>query len=208
MLVSKGWQVEQDTLRKGNLRFLLASDLSAIYEVFERKVYYVDVRGSTVVDVGAGTGDSCLYFAMLGARKVIGVEPEPSRFALAKRNLHLNPELAYRIELKMGYVRSPGPSTVKSFTLSQLVASIGHPLVLKMDCEGCEYNFILNADDKILAMFDQIFIEYHYGGDFLVRKLKRAGFKVNKSWPIRGYNEFMGKNIYVGYVMANRYYSV
>jgi SAM-dependent methyltransferase len=161
MLVSKGWQVEQDTLRKGNLRFLLASDLSAIYEVFERKVYYVDVRDSTVVDVGAGTGDSCLYFAMLGAHKVIGVEPDPSRFALAKRNLHLNPDLASIIELKMGYVRSPGPSTVnESFTLSQLVASISHPLVLKMDCEGCEFDLIL-SDYESIKRFDVLVFEYH-----------------------------------------------
>jgi len=137
VLVSKGWQVEQDTLRKGNLRFQLVPDLSAVYEMFDHKVYYVDVRDPTAGDVGAGTGDSCLYFAMMGARKIIGIVPDPLRFAVAKRNLLLNPELAWRIELKMEYVGSPSPSSISEiFTLSQPVASISHLLVLNMDCEG------------------------------------------------------------------------
>ena len=51
---------------------------------------------------------------------------------------------------------------------------------------------------------DEIFIEYHYGEDFLVRKLKRAGFRVCKSWPIRGYNTFLKKAICTGYIQANR----
>jgi hypothetical protein len=98
---------------------------------------------------------------MLGACKVIGVEPEPSRFALAKRNLLLNPDLASGIELKMEYVRSPGPSTVnESFTLGQLVASIGHPLVQKMDCKGCEFDLIL-SDYESIRRFDVLVFEYH-----------------------------------------------
>jgi hypothetical protein len=140
MLVSKGWQVEQDTLGKGNMRFQLVPDLSAIYEVFDHKVYHVDVRDSTAGDVGAGTGDSCLYFAMMVAPKIIGIEPDPLRFALAKRNLLLNPELASRIELKMEYVGSPSPSSISEiFTFSQPVASISHLVVLNMDCEGYQF---------------------------------------------------------------------
>ena len=36
------------------------------------------LRGREVVDVGAGIGDSALYFILHGARKVIAVEPCPT----------------------------------------------------------------------------------------------------------------------------------
>jgi len=189
----------------------------------------LNVSNKTVVDVGAGIGETCIYFALRGSRKVIGIEPYLLLYNIAMHNIFSNglQDIVELVNAGCGEDGSafldatigspalslrniPGGTKVPVYSLRSVVEKFSVPegSVLKVDCEGCEYNFILNADDKILAMFDQIFIEYHYGGDFLVRKLKRAGFKVNKSWPIRGYNEFMGKNIYVGYVMANRYYSV
>jgi len=64
---------------------------------------------------------------------------------------------------------------VKSFNLRHAA--------LKVDCEGCEYDLILNASDKALQAFDQIIIEYHYGYRDLVKGLRRAGFKVKYSLP-------------------------
>jgi len=47
--------------------------------------------------------------------------------------------------------------------------------VLKMNCEGCEYN-ILNEDDVVLKKFKRIVLEFHYGYKNIESKLKRAGF--------------------------------
>jgi len=47
--------------------------------------------------------------------------------------------------------------------------------VLKMDCEGCEYN-ILNEDDVVLKKFKRIVLEFHYGYKNIESKLKHAGF--------------------------------
>ena len=55
--------------------------------------------------------------------------------------------------------------------------------VLKMDCEGCEYDAILNASDKTLRRFPLVQIEYHYGYKNLEGRLKRAGFVVNTTRP-------------------------
>ena len=50
-----------------------------------------------------------------------------------------------------------------------------------MDCEGCEFEIILNED---LTMFNDIIFEHHskqVGKDYkqLIKKLKEEGFKIN-----------------------------
>ncbi len=48
----------------------------SIYDVFDCGEYGVlDVSGKVVIDVGASIGDSAIYFALKGARKVIAIEP-------------------------------------------------------------------------------------------------------------------------------------
>jgi len=57
--------------------------------------------------------------------------------------------------------------------------------VLKLDCEGCEYEIILDTNDNILRHFDYIMMEYHYGFESLRQKLKNVGFRVNYTKPLR-----------------------
>ncbi len=57
------------------------------------------------------------------------------------------------------------------------------PDILKMDCEGCEFEIILNED---LTMFNDIIFEHHSkiaGKDCkpLITKLKKEGFNVETS---------------------------
>ena len=52
------------------------------------------------------------------------------------------------------------------------------PCILKMNCEGCEYEIILNTPDYILKVFEQIIIGYHYGYINIKNKLQSIGFKV------------------------------
>ena len=47
--------------------------------------------------------------------------------------------------------------------------------VLKMDCEGCEYN-ILNEEEDVLRKYKRIMLEFHYGYQNIENKLKNAGF--------------------------------
>ena len=51
-----------------------------------------------------------------------------------------------------------------------------------MDCEGCEFEIILNED---LTMFNDIIFEHHsgmVGKDYnvLIEKLKKENFKINR----------------------------
>jgi FkbM family methyltransferase len=54
----------------------------SILAIFEYGDWYEDlnVRGRVVVDVGAYIGDSAIYFALRGARKVVAVEPHPGAY--------------------------------------------------------------------------------------------------------------------------------
>jgi hypothetical protein len=47
--------------------------------------------------------------------------------------------------------------------------------LLKIDCEGCEYN-ILYEDDVVLKKFKRIVLEFHYGYKNIESKFKHAGF--------------------------------
>ena len=56
---------------------------------------------------------------------------------------------------------------------------------LKMDCEGCEFNIILNSD---LSNFKDVLFEHHSeftGKDYhiLIEKLESQGFKIKK-YPV------------------------
>ncbi len=50
--------------------------------------------------------------------------------------------------------------------------------VLKVDCEGCEYEIILNSSPEDLKLYDEIMFEYHCGRVLeLISRLKILGFK-------------------------------
>ena len=165
----------------------------------------MDVRGRIVVDVGANVGDSSIYFCLQGARKVIAVEPLAFNCELIQQNARLNgfdERIAIiRAALSYGkatlYVnenhpeKSVGQSAfqeqttftravpVPSIALSSLVEYVaGADGVLKIDCEGCEYDALSVPDLTVLRNFREIMIEYHDGIRQLPSILSEIGFNV------------------------------
>ena len=63
-------------------------------------------------------------------------------------------------------------------TLENIIPSEKN-LVLKLDCELCEYKIILNTTKEILQRFEMILIEFHDGNRNLIEKLTGIGFKVS-----------------------------
>jgi hypothetical protein len=87
--------------------------------------------------------------------------------------------------------------------------------VLKMDCEGCEYDTILSCASDTIRRFGYIQIEYHFGYKDLKEKLEKSGFRVSVTTPeylpsrslIETSNMFTpksGKTLYIGYLYAER----
>jgi len=199
-----------------------------LYEIFFLNSYkFLPVIDSQIIDIGANIADSSIYFALQGAEKVIAVELVPQNFEFAKENIELN-NLSDKISLilggcsnKRGHVIFDPTKTgmghsVKSsdtqgievplLTLEDIIDySDSESLLLKLDCEGCEYDTILSTSDKTLRNFSHIFIEYHFGYLDLRDKLKNAGFDITIGSPSYYRHPFIkDKKSFIGYLYAKR----
>jgi len=84
--------------------------------------------GKTVLDVGAGCGETSLFYYYHGAKKVIAVEPQASLTPLLKTNMVRN-------NWNMEIVEGPFQPSMLEWDFD----------FMKMDGEGCE-DLLLNAD--------------------------------------------------------------
>jgi len=206
------------------LKFIGAKNNGDIHTVFFKNEYSVlDFKDKIVVDIGANIGDSSIYFALRGAKKVIAIEPFPENFQLAQKNIELN-NLGEKIELiQAGCASHSGkinldPSSVGPCSvLSNTENGIQIPLlsldeiiekydinsgILKLDCEGCERDVILNSSSESLKKFSQLFVEYHYGYRDLESKLKKSGFSLKITRPY--WNPMFTANMHIGDIVAVR----
>lgn len=214
-------------------------DNGEVIPIYFDDVYsFLPVKGKTVIDVGANIGDSSICFVLLGAEKVISIEPLPKNFEIAKKNIVLN-NLANKIDLHLAGCSSTSGTIVVNATYQEIGAciitgskrddsknGISIPLltlqeirdrgrvvsgdaILKIDCEGCEYDVILSANKEVLRLFSHILIEYHYGYRRLMQKLQNCGFEVSITKPVAHRRDYLyefseDKWMYNGYIYAQR----
>ncbi len=193
---------------------------------FEDNTYdNIPLKDHIVIDIGTSIGDTPIYFALRGAAKVIGLEPFPQNFALAEKNIQEN-NFQHQIKLLLaGCSGNDGFKNVdpafESDMRSQLDSSTTgvtipmmslHTIVdkfevmdgiLKVDCEGCEYDVILSSSDAILRKFQFIQVEYHYGYKNIQKKLENSGFKV-KLTKLESYFENGRMKFFRGHLNATR----
>ena len=167
--------------------------LSSIAEVFDTGIYEVDVDNKDVVDIGSGIGDSVVYFSLKNAKRVVGLEPLPNVYEVAKINLSLNKDITDRAHLVNGAIAygvkeikvQPVPVfgslgfsvragegesgvPVKAYTLKEIAEKVDRD-VLKMDCEGCEWE-VLRQEADLVGEFDVVMAEFHGKSTRAVRK--------------------------------------
>ncbi len=184
------------------------------------------IKDNIVVDIGANIGDSATSFAIEGTKKVVAIEPYPYSYKWALENIKLN-NLEDKIEiLNAGYGQhgvieindkisnigtvleaTEGGKRVNLLSLDDIFLNyINHlegQLLLKMDCEGCEYNILKESDD-VLRKFNRMVIEYHNGYKDIKTKLEGAGFNVKFTKPKIQYNKDINRNLIQGYIYAKR----
>jgi FkbM family methyltransferase len=185
---------------------------------------WLDVKGRRVLDVGANVGGAAVYFALRGAREVVAFEPYPFPYGFALRNVEANNLKNVRvinagISGRDGTVRVTGGETTSSddlkpsdepdavevpiYSLDRVLEEYGPFDVMKMDCEGCEYDAVLNS--RKIGELRQIQVEYHYGPERLVEALRKAGFEVEATRPKRLYNSHArDPNMLLGYIYARK----
>ncbi|OAN48256.1 FkbM family methyltransferase [Chloroflexus islandicus] len=176
------------------------------YETYGRPIQ----DGWTVIDIGAGIGEFSIVTAKEHPNcHVYAIEPFPESFALLQENLRLNAignvtalqtaigvqsgqmllatigEAVQHSATKQATVIGSNTLAVPALSLEDIFQRYGIERCnfLKMDCEGCEFEVLLNANPVTLAQIDHLCLEYHngctaYAHTGLVQHLQRHGFAV------------------------------
>ena len=68
----------------------------------------------------------------------------------------------------------------KSISIRDIIARYGLSKIdlLKMDCEGCEYDVFRNTEDETISRIRNIILEFHDGIQFLAEFLEKRGYSV------------------------------
>jgi FkbM family methyltransferase len=183
-----------------------SGDFGHLVEIFVRRSWPADVQGKVILDVGMANADSAVYFIEKGAKLVIGLEPHSESFELAKENILLNRMSGRIIPLELALSPKSGRMTaglspeghyitsfngVKSGEEASKTEVNGIGLedlfrdlmlekidLIKMDCEGCEYEVIASIGNDTFAKIKEIVLEFHSKPSILVDKLLQNGFDV------------------------------
>ena len=165
-------------------------------------------RNPVVVDIGGFIGDFALYAVKrLNARKVIVCEPSPKNWALLLKNIANN---GYEDRIKpvhkavtdgrnlmmnidapdehqcmvSGYDTSGQPlSSVPGISLSNLLRehAIENVDLLKIDCEGGEYEILESTPGDVLSRIRNIVFEFHDLSKLegAKQRLRREGYSLH-----------------------------
>lgn len=164
-----------------------------------------NIVGRNILDIGANIGTFSLLTSYLGAKKVVSVEPTSNVYAQLIDNINTS-KLHNIVPLKnivsnisnevfkisvndfsgvnSMYNVGDRHEEVRSITLSELLTHFDDDdIYLKIDCEGAEYDILLNASEEDMRRITQISIEIHMdlhptykGAEILENKLRGFGF--------------------------------
>lgn len=135
-------------------------------------------KKSTVIDVGAGIGDFTLMAAKAGASLVIAYEPDGESFRALVENVRRNGLRTV----------TPVNEAFRSHTLTRLkgLGEVENIDLIKLDCEGCEYEIFLSEGDPVFSRIRRISMEVHdipgIGNHLQIcDALKHLGFHVSEA---------------------------
>ncbi|QGR18494.1 FkbM family methyltransferase [Sulfurisphaera ohwakuensis] len=178
----RGWRYRDGVWVYKDVKF--KHMIFTVYETFNEQEYYdPEIKGKEVIDIGGGVGDTAVYFTKIGASKVVVVEPLPILINEIQENLKLNGVEDKVIVINAALSSSNGKTKVPNnfniyysfsyktdnkgdveidkITLSDILKLVNNPYLLKIDCEGCEYEVIM-YDYENVKKFHKIIFEFHF----------------------------------------------
>ncbi len=197
-----------------NFDIILADNINGIYqinEVFVKQIYnHFDFRDKTIIDIGGYIGDTAIFFTSKGAKKVNIYEINPQIFDTLNENIKIN-QLQDKITAHNYGISNK--SKISDFYSTEKIGSSGTYLnfsksmkitekrniklvafkcilkepvdIIKIDCEGCEYEILLSIlkDNLYNLINDGIILEAHNldnhrNPEYAKELIKKIGFKV------------------------------
>ena len=190
-----------------------STDLQAFANVWILKEYNVEGfeinKNDIIIDIGGHIGLFALYASLnCPSVKIISIEPYPQNFSLLVENLKNN-KLDKLIIINKAisksekiislfldslddaahsiYGKGKKSIKIKATTLGQIMKEnqIEKCNILKMDCEGAEFEIIESLTNEELSKIDKIYLEYHLEEnknislDLLKTRLEKINFIVN-----------------------------
>ena len=183
-----------------------------IHEIWEDKDYNIEnfsiEDGDIILDIGAQIGVFSVFAAKHNHRGIIyAIEPFVENFKLLEENLRLNKinnviplckAVSGENKIKKLYISNDNTGThsffseknerfidVQTVSLKSIIENYNIYTIdfLKMDCEGAEYEILLNCPNEIIKMIKKIAMEYHnidgYRNVLMLKEfLEKKGFKV------------------------------
>ena len=165
----------------------------------------------TVIDIGAAIGEFCILVAVTHPKtRIIAYEPFLDSVGILKDNLLINGitnvevhpyavwheaatlslDLSQQEPLMISSAASAADDQrlhpVRAVSLSEVLSmnKLKSVDLLKMDCEGAEFDILLGSDSKTITAFKRIVMEYHDGVDDrnhirLAAALEQLGYRVS-----------------------------
>lgn len=161
-----------------------------------------------VLDIGAHIGSFSIHLARrFPTIHILAFEPHPVTFKLLKENISLDNLTATIQPFPVGIGGTDGirslyedtgntganstiathhsklnhiPIPMTSLPTLFTTYAIGRCALLKLDCEGSEYEILSRAPEALLGRINAIIMETHPGYSLptLIRRLKKTGFRV------------------------------
>jgi FkbM family methyltransferase len=190
-----------------------AGALYPVLEVFAFAEYahdWVLEDEACIVDVGAHVGSFTLWLAERYPRmRAVCFEPDPDAFAYLERNTGGIAATLHRRAVGAsggtGTLHRPiaggGVSSLQAtavgdevgvevVSFEQTLAGLGDVSLLKLDCEGCEYELVLGTPPAPWRRVQRVVLEYHtvsgHDPSQLVERLGSLGLRLVSSKPHNG----------------------
>jgi hypothetical protein len=188
------WKADDLHIRMADIEIVGPADAKAMAsffsEIFIEDVYRLnqyDLKGRVVVDVGAFIGDTAIAFARRGAL-VHAFEPITRLAGYITRNASLNGVADLVVVHPVGLsdrnneivIKTPSEQLITLVDAAAYLRSAGidNPYLLKLDCEGCEYELLANEAFWSMMRPEHVLMEFHRGADGLARILQERGYHV------------------------------
>lgn len=156
--------------------------LKYLDEVFEMKIYGdQSLDGRVVIDVGSYIGDSCLYFIQQGAYLVYAFEIDREYFEILQRNIEMNDLQNKIISYNIGVTSKFLTRFIEGYRLKDIF--------LKIDCDGCEYELLMNLPDQIYFNYIKDIVVECYPVKQFIKKFQSVGYDTHFIRGIKGIKE-------------------